>query len=289
MADLEKLYSKAKQELKAKHIDRANELLKQILVQDENYKDASRLLAQIIQHRRRRWYSHPVFYAGIALIVLVVAGITILPGILIKLRAGNSTPPLFVATPQIMITPETILPTPTSSSTEVPLPFHWVRINNGQDFPRDAIVAFVADPVDSDVMYVGTRNAGVYKTINGSESWQPANNGIESMELKKLVIDPSNPKTLYLHSGHFLYKTSNGALTWEKLKNIETFVMDPKDSRHLYAASETVSETLNGGETWSSPGRCRALRRRRDQNGGGLAGFQYTLRSLLEWGICVGE
>lgn len=259
MTNLEKLYSEAKQELTAKHFDQASILLKEILQQDENYKDASRLLAQIIQHKRRRWYTHPLFYAGIALIVLMIVGILVLPGIIAKFRARNSTPPLFVATPQITITPETIMPTPTASSTEALLPFRWVRINNGQEFPRDATVALVADPVDADVVYVGTRNAGVYKTINGGESWQPANNGIESMELKNLVIDPSNPKTLYLHSGHYLYKTSNGALTWEKLKNIETFVMDPKDSRHLYAASETVSETLNGGETWSSPagaGRC---------------------------------
>ena len=193
MADLEKLYAKAKQELSEKHIERASDLLKQILVQDENYKDASRLLAQIIQRKRRRWYSHPVFYTGIALIVLVVAGITILPGILTKLRAGNSTPPLFVATPQITITPETILPTPTSSSTEAPLPLHWVRINNGQDFLRDAIVALVADPMDTDVIYVGTRHAGVYKTINSGESWQPANTGLDSLDVK--ILDHRSGKS----------------------------------------------------------------------------------------------
>jgi photosystem II stability/assembly factor-like uncharacterized protein len=251
MVDLEKLYAEAKQELSAKHFDRASELLKQILVQDENYKDASRLLAQIIQRKRRRWYTHPLFYAGNALIVLVIIGTLVLPGILAKIRAGNSATPLVVATPQITITPETVLPTSIPTSTAAPLPFRLVRINNGQEFLRDAIVALAADPIDTDVIYVGTRSAGVYKTINGGESWQPVNTGIGNMEVKTLIIDPGNPKTLYLHNGNYIYKTSNGARTWEKLRNIEAFVMDPKDSQHLYAAAGTISETLDGGETWS--------------------------------------
>jgi outer membrane protein assembly factor BamD (BamD/ComL family) len=43
---LEQLYQEARSALKAKDYDRASDLLKQVLVVDENYKDASRLLAR---------------------------------------------------------------------------------------------------------------------------------------------------------------------------------------------------------------------------------------------------
>ena len=54
---LEQLYQQAQSAIKARDYDRAVGLLKQILVIDENYKDTSRLLAQMVRLRRRRWRS----------------------------------------------------------------------------------------------------------------------------------------------------------------------------------------------------------------------------------------
>jgi len=57
------IYRKAQSALKSRDYARASELLRQILVIDENYKDVSRLLAQMVKLKRRRWYSHPAFWA----------------------------------------------------------------------------------------------------------------------------------------------------------------------------------------------------------------------------------
>ena len=53
---LEQLYQQAKSALRGRDYMRASDLLRQILVIDENYKDTSRLLAQMVKLRRRRWY-----------------------------------------------------------------------------------------------------------------------------------------------------------------------------------------------------------------------------------------
>ena len=76
---LEQLYQEAKSALKAKDCERASELLKQILIVDENYKDASRLLARIVREKRRRWYNHPALWTLVGLAVLIGLGIIIAP------------------------------------------------------------------------------------------------------------------------------------------------------------------------------------------------------------------
>src|SRR3990172_9065239 len=53
---LEELYTEAQHALRAKEHERAAQLLPQILTADENFKDASRLLARLVRARRRRWY-----------------------------------------------------------------------------------------------------------------------------------------------------------------------------------------------------------------------------------------
>ena len=258
MADLEKLYLEAKQELSAKHFDRASILLKEILKQDENYKDASRLLAQIIQRKRRRWYSHPWFYAGICIFIMVVAGTIILPGILSKMDAERSAIPLTVIAPQITNTPEKVFPIPTPTSTTAPLPFHWVRINSGHVFARDNIDALLLDPVDPDVLYAGTRHAGVYKSIDGGMSWFPSYTGLARAWIQSLTIDPTNHNILYA-SGDGIYKSFDGGSTWHTLKEpggspyLSIIAIDPTDHNHLYYTDgDWLHSSNDGGATWES-------------------------------------
>jgi ferric-dicitrate binding protein FerR (iron transport regulator) len=76
---LEQLYQAARTALKARDFDRASGLLRQILLIDENYRDASRLLAQTVKLRRRHWYSHPFLLGGLGLAALVGLGLWLAP------------------------------------------------------------------------------------------------------------------------------------------------------------------------------------------------------------------
>ena len=252
MADLEKLYANAKQELSAKHDDRASDLLKQILVQDENYKDASRLLAQIIQRKRRRWYNHPLLYASFACIVLVIVGIFVFPKVLKTNHAIISKTLVVVPLTQITNTLEAVLPTPSPTPTATLLTFHWVRIYNGKDFPKEEITTLAVDSKDPDVIYVGTRSAGIYKTINGGGSWQPVNSGISIGSVKTLLLDTQNPKTLYALTQGGLYKTTNGAEDWKRIAETNVVAMDPNNSKHLFVLSDNINESFDGGVTWTA-------------------------------------
>jgi hypothetical protein len=72
--ELDSLHQQARIALKARDYTRASDLLRQILLEDENYKDASRLLAQTVKLKRGRWYSQPLLWGGLGMVALVGLG-----------------------------------------------------------------------------------------------------------------------------------------------------------------------------------------------------------------------
>ncbi len=103
-------------------------------------------------------------------------------------------------------------------------------------------------PRHSGYSYAGT---GVFKSTNAGETWR--NMGLhDTHHIGKVVIDPKNPDVVYVAAiGHFwslnkergVFKTADGGKSWEKVLYISDktgavdMVMDPSDSRILYAAA----------------------------------------------------
>ena len=166
--DLDTLYEEAKSAVAARDYERASSILQQIVVADETYKDAARLLSTVVSRQRRRWYSHPALWVGVGTIALIAAGIALAPHLPVLLPP-TSTPP---STPTTGATPtRTPRPTRTSSPTPTPIPLRWSRLSMGEFLSRDVVTAVVIDPTDPDIWYVGTENAGIYKTLDGGVSW----------------------------------------------------------------------------------------------------------------------
>jgi photosystem II stability/assembly factor-like uncharacterized protein len=137
----------------------------------------------------------------------------------------------------------------------------WKRLTSAQFITRDLVTAIVIDPSDPGVWYAGTKNAGVYKSINGGVSWLPAQNGLGRASVDTLIIDPDDPNTLYagLIMGG-VYKTTNGGQNWQAMnesveisgwQETSVVVMDPLDSQHLFFLNGWwLYESEDGGESW---------------------------------------
>jgi photosystem II stability/assembly factor-like uncharacterized protein len=262
---LESLYQEAQKALAAKDFERVRGLLKQILLVDENYKDASKLLAGLVEQQRRRWYQNRWLWGIVGLVAIVALGIILAD----KLPSQPSSPTQSLIMPTSTPIPASQTPTstptvasPTPSATPTAIPLAWERLWIGQDLARDNITTIIVDPTDSDILYVGTENAGIYKSINGGMSWQPMHNGLGRAWIHTLVIDHEDPRILYAGvSLGGVYKTMDGGENWmavnegidfHKWEWVSIVTLDRQESQHLYyTPCEGIYESLDGGETWA--------------------------------------
>jgi hypothetical protein len=270
--DLGTLYDQAQAALAKGQEEYALQLFKQILTVDEEYKDVAKILASLVARQQRRWYTNQRIWVVLGVILLV--GLVFLskdvilewlPQILSKeteaprdtMAIVNPTQP---ASPIKTSTPTqlpTQIPTPTS------IPMSWSRISQGQEFAWDNVSAVVVNPSDPEVLYVGTENAGIYKSIDGGISWQPFHDGLGAASIHSLVIDPNDPRTLY--AGVILggvYKTIDGGEQWRAVnQGMESLgevfasivVIDPMVPEHLfYTHGPRIYESMDGAAVWKN-------------------------------------
>ena len=247
--ELEALYLQAQSALKVRDYDRAAELLKQILREDHEYRDVSRLLAETIKLRRRRWYNHPFMWSAIGLAVVITLGLIVAPRMQGLFSADEITPTI---RPTEMVLP-TITETPTElpAPSPTPIPLTWKRVWLGQELPRDTVTALTIDPNDPDVLYAGMENAGIYKSIDGGLSWYPILNGLADITVVTLLVDSRDSRTVYAGTPSGIFKSENGGENWSRIGEGTHVLIDPMNNSHLYTRdSDTIYESTDWGKTW---------------------------------------
>jgi photosystem II stability/assembly factor-like uncharacterized protein len=237
--DLEGLYQGAKSALKAKEYDRASGLLKQILVVDDNYKDASRLLAQAVRLKRRRWHNDPRLWGAAGMLALIGIGAFMAPRLqkLYSLDAGSPTSSAFPA-------PVSVLNSPGTAAVTA-IPITWKRISIGQEFARDVVTGFEIDPGDSEVLYVRMEHAGYYKSIDGGVSWLPTRWADAPAEIQSALTAYKKQPQVQLQGAEVVpfVVTSVGPDGNERLYRVED-----------KSVGSSWSTSQDGGKTWSTIG-----------------------------------
>ena len=137
---------------------------------------------------------------------------------------------------------------------------NWTQINNGLSSLETNVLA--VDPNDSDVLYLGTDDDGIYKSINGGENWKKLI-PTASFGVGDIIVDPQNSNNVYMGTvdyfrlsesrgvlGDFgVYKSTDGGTTWEEfnsgLNHLGVFSLElSEENRILYAG------TRAGGVYW---------------------------------------
>ncbi|MBU2609538.1 MAG: protein kinase, partial [Chloroflexi bacterium] len=201
----------------------------------------------------------PVHFIAIGVMLLAFLGWMFGPRLLAGMGTqAIPTAPATVRSATATALHLTIAPSPTPTA----IPLSWARLNSGQEFARDEITAIAIDPKDTDVIYVGTQHAGIYKSIDGGISWRPAHNGFEDAHIHTIVIDPNDTRIVYAGvTSNRVYKTTNGGQDWQIASNgIHDYdnwengrlLMSTVDSSTLYLTSSVgIYKTTNGGDIWS--------------------------------------
>ena len=130
----------------------------------------------------------------------------------------------------------------------------------GWDDSSGRLSTLVIDPTDPATMYAGAQSSGVWKTVDGGQSWQPISDAA-TLSVAGLALDPSLPSRLYLvtrSSG--VYRSIDSGTSWTQISTADllaivhagAFVIHPADPTRLFVASDQgVQRSTDSGGTWA--------------------------------------
>jgi photosystem II stability/assembly factor-like uncharacterized protein len=155
-------------------------------------------------------------------------------------------------------------------------------VDPANDWDNGFISSLTFDPTDPNILYATTGlgdwcgggnpgdpnpvGFGIWKSTNGGDTWFPINNGLADLTVSHLVIDPSDPQTLYaavgcvdddIHLSGNVFKSTNGGATWQMLDGVSPdtpitrLALYPGDPQKVYALGYAgVFYSEDGGTTW---------------------------------------
>jgi len=140
------------------------------------------------------------------------------------------------------------------------------------------------DPSNDQRLFIAISTGGVYRTDDGGQNWQPRNKGVRAQFLPpgqqypewgqcvhKIVSHPTNPQRLFLQNHWGLYRSDDGADSWQDIANGVpsdfgfALEIDPHEANTAYIipiesdefrctpeAKLRVYRTKNSGESWEA-------------------------------------
>jgi photosystem II stability/assembly factor-like uncharacterized protein len=160
--------------------------------------------------------------------------------------------------------------------------------SEARGLPPHAVTSVALDPRsprNTRTLYAGVFLEGVYKSTDDGKTWTPKNNGLgspENMRVSRVILHPDGMLCAMVcamrpargkplnPAGVGLYRSRNGAETWEKVNASQLFLypkdfaVHPRDSNSILVGacdagwgdeSGGLYRTLDGGQTWQRIGR----------------------------------
>ena len=129
-----------------------------------------------------------------------------------------------------------VVPGGYAQSNECPTPINGALRGESGNIQDHTFHSLAIDPTDPNIVYVGTETSGMFKTIDGGNSWTRLRTGLKCTSNKTgysqvfdVIPDPVNPQVLYA-------ATVNGP--------------GPGDDPSFPSASGGVYKSTDGGESW---------------------------------------
>ena len=127
--------------------------------------------------------------------------------------------------------------------------------------------AIAFDPVDPDVIWVGSPSGGLWKTTTGGDNWTSSTQDLPSLGVSAILIDNVNPDIMYIGTGDRdagdaegigVYRSTDAGETWEPWSNgmgnriVGRLLQHPNNHLIIFAATNGgVYRTNNGGSSWT--------------------------------------
>lgn len=150
-------------------------------------------------------------------------------------------------------------------------PPNWLPIGP-IDFDKDAagrshapgaahVYTIEKAPSNPDILYCGTANAGIWKTIDRGLNWTYASSSIPVNHCNALEIHPTDPNTVWIGGNNRIYKTTNGGNSWTQVgdasfnaisHSIDDIALKPGTNNILFIASNKgLYRSEDGGNNFT--------------------------------------
>ena len=138
----------------------------------------------------------------------------------------------------------------------------WVNLTD--NLPTLGVSAIVINPNNPNEIYIGTGDRdggdapglGVWKTIDGGETWIDPNFSIPNLVIGMMVINPNDPSIVLAATNAGVYRTTNSGDSWALVSptsNFKDIKLHPTNPDIVYATGSTsFYRSENGGATFSS-------------------------------------
>lgn len=100
----------------------------------------------------------------------------------------------------------------------------------------------------------------VYKSVNGGLTFSPMPSVVDGCNVRRLVVDPEAPNTVYAATTSGIFKSTDGAASWSNLsslgsRQIEALVIDPQQPGYLVAGEifGGIWISQDDGVSWTGP------------------------------------
>jgi len=118
--------------------------------------------------------------------------------------------------------------------------------------------AIVFDPSQPEVFYVAVEGGGVFRSREGSDSFEPLNNGL-NLDVHSIAVSPYDSNVLYAATGAGFYRSTNGGRLWSPvlLECVRSYAVPTLATNQPVGAVFTAAG-FGPPQTWIREGGARA-------------------------------
>lgn len=141
------------------------------------------------------------------------------------------------------------------------------RVDEKRSITSADVLSLSFHPNDPKIVYAGTVDNGIFKTVDSGETWQPI--VFPPKKIYSFILDKNDPDKTMFASGVIngfakIFRTEDGGTEWKAVYSepevktvITVLAQNPHNNKILFAGTSTgtVIKSADGGDTWKNIGK----------------------------------
>ena len=148
-----------------------------------------------------------------------------------------------------------------------------IILSNGKKRGNGRINCIAFDPIDTNIIWVGSPSGGIWKSDDGGNSWSTNTDNLPVIGISHIAINPNNPQIMYVVTGDAngsdtysigILKSIDGGNSWDttglsynilQQNRINKIIINPRYTDSLFVVTNSnIMVSSDAGVNWTSVG-----------------------------------